>query len=128
MLVPCGSNGRKSGILIPPIGWSSTSGSQKRPCTPTPEPEFVKKDVATCDSNPPLKKKRPTTPKKKGSGKPEPKEPADKAIESKGKAAPKQPSKSVWTSAHSKFEMGKPMLSKEELASARVNTRGLMSK
>ena len=33
--------------------------------------------------------------------------------------------KSVWTSAHSKFEMGKPMLSKEELASAGVNTRGL---
>ena len=61
---------KKSGILIPPIGWSSTSGSQKRPRTPTPEPESVKKDVATCDSNPPLKKKRPTTPNKKGSGKP----------------------------------------------------------
>ena len=86
---------KKSGILIPLIGRSSTSGAQKRPCTPTPEPEFVKKDVATCDSNPPLKKKRPTTPKKKGSGKPEPKEPADKALESKGKAAPKTPAKSV---------------------------------
>jgi len=85
----------------------------------------MKKDVVTCDPSPPPKKKRPATPKKKGRGKAEPKEPADKAMESKGKAAPKELAKSVWTSAHSKFEMGKLMLSKEELASAGVNTRGL---
>ena len=78
---------KKSGILISPID------AQKRPHTPTPEPESVKKDVAACDSSPPSKKKRSTTPK--GSGKPEPKEPADKALESKGKAAPKTPAKSV---------------------------------
>ena len=35
---------KKSGILIPPIGRSSTSGAQKRPRTPTPDPEYVKKD------------------------------------------------------------------------------------
>ena len=35
---------KKSGILIPPIGRSSTSGAPKRPRTPTPDPEYVKKD------------------------------------------------------------------------------------
>ena len=118
---------RKSGILIPPIGRSSTSGAPKRPCTPTPDPENVKKDAAECD-NPPgaPKKKRPGTPKKKGRGKAEPKEPALKATESKGKTAPKEPAaKNVWTSAHSKFVMGKPMMSTEELAGVGVNTRGL---
>ena len=73
----------------------------------------------------PPKKKEPTTPKKKGRGKAEPKEPAQKATESKGKAAPKEPAKNVWTSAHSKFEMGKPMLSELVLATAGVNTKGL---
>jgi len=86
----------------------------------------VKKDAATCDDPPPApKKKRPATPKKKGRGKAEPKEPAQKATESKGKAAPKEPAKSVWTSAHSKFEMGKPILSELDLAIAGVNTKGL---
>ena len=127
MLVPCGSNGRKNGILIPPIGRSSTSGAQKRPLTPTPDPEYVNKDVAACDDPPPApKKKRPGTPKKKGRGKAEPKPPAQKAAESKGKAAPKEPAaKNVWTFAHSKFEMGKPMLSELDLATAGVNTKGL---
>ena len=32
---------------------------------------------------------------------------------------------SVWTSAHSKFEMGKPMLLELDLATAGVNTKGL---
>ena len=72
------------------------------------------------------KKKRPVTPKKKGRGKAQPKEPTQKAMESKGKAAPKKPdAKNVWTSAHSKFEMGKPMLSELDLATAGVNTKGL---
>ena len=46
-------------------------------------------------------------------------------MESKGKTVPKTPAKSVWTSTHSKFVMGKPMMSTEELASAGVNTRRL---
>ena len=71
------------------------------------------------------KKKRPATPKKGGRGKSEPKEPAQKATESKGKAAPKEPAKNVWTSAHSKFVMGNPMLSELDLATAGVNTKGL---
>jgi len=50
---------------------------------------------------------------------------AKKAMEAKGKAAPTEPAKSVWTSAHSKFQMGKRMMSTEELASAGVNTRAL---
>ena len=89
----------------------------------------------------PLKKKGRTTPKKKGRGKAEHKELAKKATEEKGKAAPNEtakkateakgkaaftePAKSVWTSAHSKFEMGKPMLSELDLATAGVNTKGL---
>jgi len=56
---------KKSGILIPPIGRSSTSGAPKRPRTLTPDPENVKKDVAACDNPPPApKKKRPA--KEKG--------------------------------------------------------------
>ena len=118
---------KKSGILIPPIGRSSTSGAPKWPCTPTPDPENVKKDAATCDDPPPApKKKRPATPKKKGSGKAGPKPPAQKATESKAKAAPKEPTaKNVWTSAHSKFVMGKPILSELDQATAGVNTKGL---
>ena len=87
----------------------------------------MKKDAATCDDPPGApKKKRPATPKKKGRGKAEPKEPAQKATESKGKAAPKEPAaKNVWTSAHSKFVMGNPMLSELDLATAGVNTKGL---
>ena len=86
----------------------------------------MKKDAAVCDDPPPApKKKRPATPKKNGRGKAEPKEPAQKATESKGKAAPKEPAKNVWISAHSKFEMGKPMLSELDLATAGVNTKGL---
>ena len=50
---------------------------------------------------------------------------AKKATEAKGKAAPTELAKSVWTSAHSKFEMGKPMLSEQDLATTGVNTRGL---
>ena len=73
----------------------------------------------------PPKKKRRTTPKKKGRGKAEPKELVDEATELKGKATPKEPAKSVWTSAHFEFVMGKSMMSTEELASAGVNTRGL---
>ena len=46
-------------------------------------------------------------------------------MEAKGKPTPKEPANSVWTSTHSKFVMGKPMLSTEELASAGVNARGL---
>ena len=57
---------KKSAILIPPIGRSSTSGAPKRPRTLTPDPENVKKDVAACDDPPPApKKKRPATPKKR---------------------------------------------------------------
>ena len=75
---------------------------------------------------PPHQRKRDQPPQKKeGRGKSEPKEPAQKATESKGKAAPKEPAKNVWTSAHSKFEMGKPMLSELDLATAGVNTKGL---
>ena len=88
----------------------------------------MKKDVAACDDTTPAapKKKRPATPKKKGRGKAEPKELAQKATESKGKAAPKEPAaKNVWTFAHSKFEMGKPMLSELDLANAGVNTKRL---
>ena len=73
----------------------------------------------------PPKKKEPTTPKKKGRGKAEPKKLAKKATEPKGKAAPNEPAKSVWTYAHSKFQMGKPMMSTEVLVSAGVNTRAL---
>ena len=44
---------------------------------------------------------------------------------SKGKAAPKEPAtKNVWTSNHSKFVMGNPMLSELDLATAGVNTKG----
>ena len=51
---------------------------------------------------------------------------AQKATESNGKAAPKEPAaKNIWTSAHSKFVMGKPMLSELDLATAGVNTKGL---
>ena len=83
---------KKSGILIPPIGRLSTSGAPKRPRTPTPDPENVKKDAAACDNSPRVpKKKRPATPKKKGRGKAEPKELAQKATKSKGKVAPKEP-------------------------------------
>ena len=72
-------------------------------------------------------------PKKKGRGKAEPKPPAQKGKESKGKEAPKEPAaKNVWTSAHSKFVMGNPMLSELDLATAEldlatvgVNTKGL---
>ena len=80
-----------------------------------------------CDDPPPApKKKRPATPKKKGRGKAELKEPAQKATESKGKATPKEPAaKNVWTSAHSKFEMDKPMLPELDLATAGVNIKGL---
>ena len=85
----------------------------------------MKKDVAA--GSPPKKKGR-ITPKKKGRGKAEPKKPAKKATEPKGKAAPNEPAKSVWTYAHSKFQMGKPMMSTEVLVSAGVNTRGLISK
>ena len=47
-------------------------------------------------------------------------------MELKGKATPKGPAaKNVWTSAHSKFVMGKPMLSELDLATAGVNTKGL---
>ena len=108
----------------PPIGRSSTSGAPKQPRTPTPDPENVKKDAAACDDPPPApKKERPATPKKKGRGKAEPKPPAQKA---KGKEAPKEPAaKNVWTSAHSEFVMGKPMLSELDLATAGVNTKGL---
>ena len=75
----------------------------------------------------PHQRKRDQPPqRKKGRGKAEPKEPAQKATESKGKAAPKEPAaKNVWTSAHSKFVMGKPMLSELDLATAGVNTKGL---
>ena len=60
---------KKSSILIPPIGRSSTSGAPKRSRTPTPDPKNVKKDDATCDDPPGApKKKRPATPKKKGKG------------------------------------------------------------
>jgi len=83
---------KKSGILIPPIGRSSTSGAPKQPRTPTPDTENVKKDAVACDDPPTApKKKRPATPKKKGRGKAATKEPAQKATESKGKAAPKEP-------------------------------------
>ena len=58
----------KSGILIPPIGRSSTSGAQKWPRTPTPDPEYVKKDVAACDDPPPTKEKETSHPKEKGKG------------------------------------------------------------
>jgi len=87
----------------------------------------VKKDAVACDDPPPApKKKRPATPKKKGRGKAEPKEPTQKATESKSKAAPKKlAAKNVWTSAHSKFVMGNPMLSELDLATAGVNTKGL---
>ena len=87
----------------------------------------MKKDAAACDDPPPApKKKRPATPKKKGRGKAEPKKPAQKAMELKGKATPKEPAaKNLWTSAHSKFVMGKPMLSELDLATAGVNTNGL---
>jgi len=71
------------------------------------------------------KEKETSHPKKKGRGKAELKEPAQKATESKGKAAPKEPAKNVWTSAHSKFVMGKSMLSELDLATAGVNTKGL---
>ena len=76
---------------------------------------------------PPHQRKRNQPPQRKREGvrRAEPKEPAQKATESKGKAAPKEPAKSVWTSAHSKFEMGKPMLSELNLATAEVNTKGL---
>ena len=46
-------------------------------------------------------------------------------MEAKGKPTPKEPANSVWTSTHSKFVMGKPMMSTEELASAGLNTRRL---
>jgi len=82
----------------------------------------VKKDVAA--GSPPKKKGR-ITPKKKGRGKAEPKKLAKKATEPKGKAAPNEPAKSVWTYAHSKFQMGKPVMSTEVLVSAGVNTRAL---
>ena len=83
---------KKSGILIPPIGRSSTSGAPKRPRTSTPDPENVKKDVVACDDPPGApKKRRPASPKKKRRGKAEPKPPAQKANESKGKVAPKEP-------------------------------------
>ena len=60
---------KKSGILIPPIGRSSTSGAPKRPRTPTSDPDNVKKDATACDDPPPApKKKRPATPKEKGKG------------------------------------------------------------
>ena len=97
------------------------------PITPTPNPEYVKKDAAACNDPPTApKKKRPATPKKKGRGKAEPKEPALKATESKGKTAPKEPAaKNVWTSAHSKFVMGNSMLLELDLATAGVNTKGL---
>ena len=87
----------------------------------------MKNDAVACNDRPGApKKKRPASPKKKGRGKAEPKEPAQKATESKGKAAPKEPAaKNVWTSAHSKFVMGKPMLSELDLATVGVNTKGL---
>ena len=80
-----------------------------------------------CDDPPGApKKRRPASPKKKRRGKAKPKEPAQKAIESKVKAAPKQlAAKNVWTSAHCKFVMGKPMLSELDLATVGVNTKGL---
>ena len=82
--------------------------------------------MACDDPLPAPKKKRPATPKKKGSGKAGPKPPAQKATESKAKVAPKEPTaKNVWTSAHSKFVMGNPMLSELDLATAGVNTKGL---
>ena len=60
---------KKSGILIPPIGRSSTSGAPKWPCTPTPDPENVKKDAAACDDPPPRTKEKETShPKEKGKG------------------------------------------------------------
>ena len=60
---------KKSGILIPPIGRSSTSGAQKRPRAPTPDPEYVKKDVTACDDPPPPTKEKETShPKEKGKG------------------------------------------------------------
>ena len=76
--------------------------------------------------SPRTKEKETSHPQKKGRGKAEPKELAQKATESKGKAAPKEPAaKNVWTSAHSEFVMGKPMLSELDLATAGVNTKGL---
>ena len=72
------------------------------------------------------KEKETSHPQKKGRGKAEPKELAQKATESKGKAAPKEPAaKNVWISAHFEFVMGKPMLLELDLATAGVNTKGL---
>ncbi|RLN34372.1 hypothetical protein C2845_PM03G26130 [Panicum miliaceum] len=130
---------KKSGILIPPIGRSSsTGGAQKRTRTPTPSPlspmvqtlhpPSRKIDQATKDQTPepvtvvasgsPAKKKGRTTPMtavaKKGRGKAAS---AKKATKVKGKEAPKEPA-NTWTLAHPKFVMGKPMLTTEELASA----------
>ena len=50
---------------------------------------------------------------------------AKKVMEAKGKVAPMEPAKSAWTYAHSKFIIGKPMMTTEELGSAGVNTMGL---
>ncbi|RLN28314.1 hypothetical protein C2845_PM05G17920 [Panicum miliaceum] len=138
---------KKSGILIPPMGRSSsTGGAQKRTRTPTPSPlspmvqmphpPSQKIDQAIKDQTlepvtvdalgSPPKKRRLTTPKtatvKKGRGKAA--AAAKKAMKVKGKEAPKEPA-NAWTLAHPKFVMGKPMLTTEELASAGVNTRGL---
>ena len=44
---------KKSGILIPPIGRSSTSGAQKRLRNPTPNPEYVKKMSQHASTLPP---------------------------------------------------------------------------
>jgi len=74
---------------------------------------------------PRTKEKETSHPKKKGRGKAKTQEPAQKAMELKGKATPKEPAKNVWTSTHSKFEMGKPMLSELDLATVGVNTNGL---
>ncbi|RLN39307.1 hypothetical protein C2845_PM01G48060 [Panicum miliaceum] len=137
---------KKSGILIPPMGRSSsTGGAQKRTCTRTPSPlspmvqmphpPSQKIDQATKDQTPepvtvvasgsPPNKKGRTTPKtaaaKMGRGKAAT---AKKAMEAKGKEAPKE-SANTWTLAHPKFVIGKPMLITEELATAGVNTRGL---
>ncbi|RLN33788.1 hydroxyproline-rich glycoprotein-like [Panicum miliaceum] len=137
---------KKNGILIPPIGRSSsTGGAQKRTRTPTPSPlspmvqtppppsqkiyqatkDQTPKLVTVVASGSPAKKKVRTTPKtaatKKGRGKVAA---AKKATKAKGNEAPKEPA-NTWTLAHPKFVMGKPMLTMEELASVGVNTRGL---
>ena len=114
-------------VFSSPISRSTTSGAPKWPRTPTPDPENMNKDATACDDPPAApKKKRPATPKKKGRGKAEPKNPAQKAMELKGKATPKEPvAKNVWTSAHSKFVMGNPMLSELDLVTAGANTKGL---